>query len=95
MAIFDIATGKVEGSSAGLGGNGGSTINPKLGLYYHATTNAAVVVVDIKTRKLAQKLPTSVEARSLDVNFTNGRVYLATTADKGPCGGCIQVFAPE
>jgi DNA-binding beta-propeller fold protein YncE len=95
MAIFDIATGKVEALSTGLGGNGGSTINPKLGLYYHATTTAAVVVVDIKAKKLVQKLPTSLEARSLDVSLANNRVYLATTADNGPCGGCIQVFAPE
>ena len=95
MAIFDIATGKVEALSTGLGGNGGSTINPKLGLYYHATTTAAVVVVDIKSRKLAQKVPTSVEARSLDVSLASGRVYLATTANNGPCAGCIQVFAPE
>ena len=54
-----------------------------------------MVVVDIKTKKLVQKLPTSVEARSLDVSLANGRVYLATTANNGPCGGCIQVFAPE
>jgi hypothetical protein len=54
-----------------------------------------VVVVDIKAKKLVQKLPTSLEARSLDVSLANNRVYLATTADNGPCGGCIQVFAPE
>ena len=95
MAIFDIASGKVELISTDFGGNGGSTISPKLGLYYHAATNAAIVVVDIKTRKLVQKVPTSVEARSLDVSLAKGRIYLATTADKGPCGGCIQVFAPE
>jgi DNA-binding beta-propeller fold protein YncE len=95
MAIFDMATGKVESISTGLGGNGGSTINSKLGLYYHAATNAAVNVVDIKTQKLVQKVPTSVEARSLDVSLANGRIYLATTANNGPCGGCIQVFAPE
>jgi DNA-binding beta-propeller fold protein YncE len=95
MAIFDIASGKVESISADFGGNGGSTINPMLGLYYHAATNAAIVIVDINTRKLVQKVPTSVEARSLDVSLAKGRIYLATTADKGPCGGCIQVFAPE
>jgi len=95
LAKSVVATGKVDGSSAGLGGNGGSTTNAKLGLYYHATTNAAIVVVDIKSRKLAQKVPTSVEARSLDVSLASGRVYLATTANNGPCGGCIQVFAPE
>jgi DNA-binding beta-propeller fold protein YncE len=95
MAIFDIATGTVEAYNAGLGGNGGSTANLKLGQYYHATTNATIVVIDIKTRKLAQTVPTSREARSLDVSLATGRVYLATTAKDGPCGGCIQVFAPE
>jgi len=95
MAIFDIATGKVEAHGPGLGGNGGSTANLTLGQYYHATTGATIVVVDIKSRKLAQTVPTSTEARSLDVNLATGRVYLATTANNGPCGGCIQVFAPE
>ena len=89
MAIFDIATGKIEAHGAGLGGNGGSTANPKLGQYYHATTSATIVVVDIKSRKPVQTVPTSTEARSLDVNFATGRVYLATTAKDGPCGGCI------
>ncbi len=54
MAIFDIKTGKVEAHSAGLGGNGGSAANLKLGQYYHATTSATIVVVDIKSRKLAR-----------------------------------------
>jgi hypothetical protein len=36
LAIFDIASGKVETIVAGLGGNGGSTFNAKLGHYYHA-----------------------------------------------------------
>jgi DNA-binding beta-propeller fold protein YncE len=95
MVIFDIASGKVEGRGTGLGGNGGSTANLKLGHYYHATTNAALVVVDIKTRKVAQMVPTSTEARSLDVSSSTGRIYLATTAANGPCGGCIQVFAAD
>jgi hypothetical protein len=95
MAIFDIPTAKVQGHVAGLGGNGGSTVNLKLGQYYHATTNAALVVVDIKTGKLAQMMPIPPDSRSLGVNLASGRVYLATTASKGPCGGCIQVFAPE
>jgi hypothetical protein len=29
------------------------------------------------------------------VNLANNRVYLATTAKDGPCGGCIQVFEPQ
>ncbi len=95
LAIFDIASGKVEAYGAGLGGNGGSTVNRKLGHYYHATTTGSLVVVDIRSRQLIQKVPTWRGARSLAVNLESGRVYVATTAKDGPCGGCIAVFAPQ
>jgi DNA-binding beta-propeller fold protein YncE len=95
MAVFNIATGKVDGYGAGLGGNGGSTVNPKLGHYYHATTNADLVVADINTAQLVRKVPTWNGARSLAVNLANNRVYVATTAKGGPCGGCVAVFAPQ
>jgi len=95
LAIFDIASGKVEAYGAGLGGNGGSTVNPKLGHYYHATTNGALVAVDIKSRQLVQKVPTWSGSRSLGVNLDSNRVYVATTAKEGPCSGCIAVFAPQ
>jgi hypothetical protein len=95
MAIFDIASGKVEGYGPGMGGNGGSTINPKLGQYYHATTNGALVVVDIKSRALVQKVPTANGSRSMGVNLATNRIYVATTARDGGCGGCVVVFAPE
>jgi hypothetical protein len=95
LAIFDIATGKLEGRAADLGGNGGSDLNPKLGLYYHSTTSASLVVIDVKTRQLVQKVPTSPGARSVGVSLINDRIYLATTAKDGPCGGCIAVYAPQ
>jgi DNA-binding beta-propeller fold protein YncE len=95
MAIFDIASGKVEGYGADMGGNGGSTVNLKLGRYYHAATNSALRVVDIASRKLVQNVRTSPGSRSLGVNLSTGRVYVATTAKDGPCGGCILAYAPE
>jgi DNA-binding beta-propeller fold protein YncE len=95
MAVFDIASGRIESYGAGWGGNGGSTANRARGQYYHATTNGAVVVVDIKTRQLVEKVPTGKGARSLGVNLTTGKVYVATTAKGGPCGGCIVAFAQE
>jgi DNA-binding beta-propeller fold protein YncE len=95
LAIFDIATGKLKGRGTDLGGNGGSDLNPKLGLYYHSTTSAALVVIDVKTRQLVQKVPTSLGARSVGVSLINDRIYLATTAKDGPCGGCIAVYAPQ
>jgi DNA-binding beta-propeller fold protein YncE len=95
LAIFDIGTGKITSRGVGLGGNGSSDINPKLGQYYHATTGATLMVVDAKTGKSVQKIPTSPGARSIGVSQTNNRVYLATTAKDGPCGGCVVVYAPE
>jgi DNA-binding beta-propeller fold protein YncE len=95
LAIFDIASGKLDGRGADLGGNGGSELNPKLGLYYHATTSATLVVIDMKTRRLVQKITTSPGARSVGVSPVNDRVYLATTAKDGPCAGCIVVYGAQ
>ena len=95
MAIFDIATERVEAYRAGLGGNGGSAVNLNLGQYYHSTTAGVLMVVDIKTKQGVQKIPTSKGARSLGVSLANNRVYVATTARDVACGGCIAVYAPE
>jgi DNA-binding beta-propeller fold protein YncE len=95
LAIFDIATGTITARGAGLGGNGSSDLNPKLGQYYHATTAATLMVIDMKTAKPVQKIPTSPGARSIAASQANNHVYLATIAKGGPCGGCIQVYAPE
>ena len=73
MAVFDIASGKIESYGAGWGGNGGSTVNLARGQYYHATTNGALVVVDTKTRQLVQKVPTWDGARSLGVNLATNK----------------------
>ena len=95
MAIFDIAAGKVETSLTGYGGNGGSTVNRKLGQYYHSTSAGTLMVVDTKTQKGLQQIPTSNGARSLAVSLANNRVYVATTAKELACRGCIVVYAPE
>ena len=95
MAVFDIASGKIESYGAGWGGNGGSTVNLARGQYYHATTNGALVVVDTRTRQLIQKVPSWNGARSLGVNLATNKVYVATTVKGGPCGGCIVAFAQE
>ncbi|SRR6266540_251082 len=95
LAIFDIASGKVEAYGAGLGGNGGSTFNAKLGHYYHAASHGELIVVDIKSRQLVQKARTWNGTRSLGVNLATNKVYVATTAKDGPCGGCVAVFAPQ
>jgi len=95
MAIFDIAAGKVETFLTGYGGNGGSTVNRKLGQYYHSTSGGTLMVVDTKMKTGLQQLPTSNGARSLAVSLANNRVYVATTAKELACRGCIVVYAPE
>lgn len=95
MAVFDIASGKIESYGAGWGGNGGSTVNLARGQYYHATTNGGLVVVDIKTRQLVERVPTGDGARSLGINLATNKVYVATTAKGGACGGCIVAFAQQ
>jgi hypothetical protein len=42
-----------------------------------------------------QKIPTSNGAHSIGIALSNGHVYLPTTTKDGPCGGCIQVYAPQ
>jgi DNA-binding beta-propeller fold protein YncE len=95
MAVFDIASGKIVSYGDGWGGNGGSTVNLARGHYYHATTNGALVVVDIKTRQLVQKVPTWDGVRSLGVSRATNKVYVATTAKGGPCNGCVVAFAQD
>ena len=94
LAIFDIGAGKIVSRGAGLGGNGSSDLNPGARRYYHATTAATLVVVDTQTRQPVEKLATSQGARSVAVDPATGKVYLATSAKEGPCGGCVQVYAP-
>jgi DNA-binding beta-propeller fold protein YncE len=95
MAIFDIASGKVESYLEGYGGNGGSTTNPNIGHYYHSSSGGMLIVVDTKTKQGLQKIPTSNGARSAAVNLDTNRLYLATTAKDLPCRGCISIYAAE
>ena len=99
LAVFDIASGKASQYAADLGGAGETAADPGVGQYYAASTNvpggSAIKVIDIATRALVQKIPTSKGAHSLAVSLDSHRLYLPTTAADGPCGGCILVYAPE
>ena len=95
MAVFDIASGKVTARHANMGGNGSSVLNPKLNRYYHSSTEAALIVADTRTGKLVQRVTTSRGARSSGVSLATGRVYVATSAKQGPCGGCVVVYGTD
>jgi len=72
-----------------------STAQPKLACITTPTTNAAVVVSTSRPEARA-KLPTSVEARSLDVKFGDQSRFIGDAANNVRAAVVkIQVFAPE
>jgi DNA-binding beta-propeller fold protein YncE len=98
QVVVDIKTGKAV-DIPGIGGSDESAVNNKLDQYYSALNGnpggPILVVVDAKTNKLLQKIPTGPGAHSVAVNESNGRVYvpIATQAAglTGGCG-CIAVY---
>ena len=93
MVIFDIPSGKVEGSLKDYGGNGGSIANLGVGHYYHSTSGGILMVVDTKTKQGLQQIKTSRGARSAAVNQKTNKLYVAVTGKDESCAGCIAVYA--
>jgi DNA-binding beta-propeller fold protein YncE len=95
--IFDVKTGKVTQTIAGIGGTDMTGADPGLGLYYTASAGngegSALGVIDAKTNKLIQKIPTAGRAHSVAVNTKTHHVYVPEGEAGGGCG-CIRVFAP-
>jgi hypothetical protein len=95
--IFDIKANKVTETIAGIGGTDMSGADAGLGLYYTASAGngegSALGVIDAKTHKLIQKIPTAGRAHSVAVNTKTHHVYVPEGATGGGCG-CIRVFAP-
>ena len=86
MAIFDIASGKIESYSAGWGGNGGSTVNLKRGQYYHSTTQRRRLDGGRHQDPAAPAEGTDLERRALaraSISPTS-KIYVATTAKERP-----------
>jgi len=93
--IFDVKTLKVTETIPGIGGSDMSGADVGLGLYYTASAGngegSALGVIDAKTHKLIQKIPTAGRAHSVAVNTKTHHVYVPE--GMGGCG-CIRVFAP-
>lgn len=92
MAEFDIPSGKITKTGSGLGGNGASSVDLDAGLYFHSGVGD-LKIVDVKSSKLVQQVRTSPGARSIDAVSASHKVYVATSAKTGPCGGCIEVYS--
>jgi hypothetical protein len=95
--IFDVKTNKVTETIPGIGGTDMTGADPGVGLYYTASAGngegSALGVIDAKTHKLIQKIPSAGRAHSVAVNTKTHHVYLPEGAAGGGCG-CIRVFAP-
>lgn len=100
QAIFDTATGKVKAYIPGAGGSDMSAADDKLGQYYTASVGNAdpgpvLAVIDAKTAKLVQKIPTTGLAHSVAVDENNHHVFLPGAGGDFHGCGCVIVYAPE
>jgi len=95
--IFDVKGNKVTATIEGIGGTDMAEADVGAGMYYTASAGngegSALGVIDIKTHKLIQKIPTAGRAHSVAVNPKNHHVYVPEASVQGGCG-CIRVFAP-
>ena len=100
LAAFDLTAGKIVAIAAGLGGDGQTAVDLAGGQYYfYAAANKnpggpVLRVIDVHTLGSVQTIATWAGSHSVGVNSETHRVYLPTLAKTGPCGGCVEVYAP-
>jgi hypothetical protein len=100
LASFDLIAGKIVAIAAGLGGDGQTAVDVVDGQYYfYAAANKnpggpVLKVVDVHTLGPVQTITTWAGSHSVGVSSETHRVYLPTLAKTGPCGGCVEVYAP-
>lgn len=98
LAVFDPRQSKVMAYVPELGGGGQNAANDKVSQYYAAVNRhpggPRLKVIDTKTNRLVQVIPSIKGAHAVAVSTDNGHVYLPT-AKSDICGGCILVYAPE
>ena len=102
LSVLDSKAGKVVADIPSVGGSDESSVNNKLDQYYSALNGnpggPILSVVDAKTNKLSQKMPTGPGAHSVAASEANGRVYVPIAVEanglKGGCG-CITMYGAE
>jgi DNA-binding beta-propeller fold protein YncE len=102
QVVVDTKTGKTVAEIADIGGSDESAANNKLGHYYGALNGnpggPILAVIDSKTNKLLQKIPTGPGAHSVAAYEGNGRVYVPIAVEAGPLKGgcgCLAVYGTE
>jgi DNA-binding beta-propeller fold protein YncE len=102
QVVVDVKSGKTVAEITGIGGSDESAVNNKLDQYYGALNGnpdgPILAVIDAKTNKLVQKIPTGPGAHSVAASEANGRVYVPIAVEAGPLKGgcgCISVYGTE
>jgi DNA-binding beta-propeller fold protein YncE len=101
QVVVDIKTGKVT-DIPDIGGSDESSVDNKAGRYYGALNGnpggPILAVIDAKTNKLLQKIPTGPGAHSVAAYEGNGRVYVPIAVEAGPLKGgcgCLAIYGTE
>ena len=83
----------------GVGGGDEVTYNPSLGQYYvganHMPGGPALGVIDAKTNKWVENLPTSGQSHSVATDPATNRVYAPADSSGSHCKGCVIVFGAK
>ncbi|HLH97363.1 MAG TPA: hypothetical protein VKW08_19805 [Xanthobacteraceae bacterium] len=102
LVVVNWKSGKTVAEIPGVGGSDESAADLKNERYYSALNGnpdgPILSVVDAKTNKLTQKIPTGPGAHSVAVNEQTGRVYVPIAVEAGPLKGgcgCIAVYGTE
>jgi len=102
QVVVDVKSGKTVAEIPDIGGSDESSVDNKLGRYYGALNGnpggPVLAVIDAKTNKLLQKIPTGPGAHSVAAYEGNGRVYVPIAVEAGPLKGgcgCLAVYGTE
>jgi hypothetical protein len=97
--IMNLDTGEIVGVVNEVGGSDEVWYNPSLEHYYFAaaamTGGAVLGVVDAKTRRWIQSLPTAPEAHSVAVDARTNQVFVPVIPGQDAPAGGVAVFAPR
>jgi hypothetical protein len=99
ITIMNYKTGKVVKNVPEIGAADMVSYNPKTDQYYTGSRNMpggpVLGIIDAKTNTLVDKVAIKGgNPHSVDVNHTNGHVFVPAGSANGGCG-CVMVFAPQ
>jgi hypothetical protein len=97
--IMKLNSGEIVGTVNEVGGSDEVWYNPSLNHYYLAaaamTGGAVLGVVDAKTHRWIQNIPTAPEAHSVAADARTNRVFVPVIPSQDAPAGGVAVFEPH